>query len=689
MKTTTGWVLAVVALMAAPAWADKKVDEAVAKAKEHRLKGRDDEAEKTLRKLADQQPSSPEAHAALTQLLMDLNKIDDAAVSAKKAIDVAGAAPAEAKASALATMAALDLMRGSGKDAVKNAQEATQLAPNAANLAVLARAQVRIQDPAALQTAEKAVQAGASAASHAALGEAQLAAGKGADASASFRKAVELDAKNTAARVGLAQSLIAQGKAAEAIAEAKKATEGDPNSGAAFAIHGLAILADNKANAAAALNEAGQASFLAPRNAAVQVAVGRIFEQAGNLDQAVTAFRKAMEADPDYVPARVSLVQGLIYRGKTEEAIPEAKKLADAYPANGEAQLLYGRLLLQKGEFVAAVQPLEKATQSLPGSAEAHAFLGTAMQYTGGSAGALEAYRKAVTLAPNNVSYRSTFGLILGINDKFAEAEKELTQVVNSPGYKDTAGWTNLGWVYRNMEPTSKPEEAIKAYTKALELDPKNAQAALGVGWAYSFGRKYDEAINAFQKAISLEPKTSSEANNGIAWCYYFKNDLVKAKEFAGKAKAEGRNVAGLLSNIDKKEKGVTEAQEEANQAFRQEQRAKEAPDVHTKGQALMKGPVPGKIRAAGELVSFGRPAVQYLQYAAVNDASFDVREAAIKALGGIGGAAREVCPQLKQVQASNPYSSTISDKETMDKEVRYEDLRKAARASMRAIGCP
>ena len=274
--------------------------------------------------------------------------------------------------------------------------------------------------------------------------------------------------------MGLAHSLIAQGKGAEAIAEAKKATEADPNSGAAFAAHGLAILAENKANAAAALNEAGQASFLAPRNAAVQVAVGRIFEQAGNLDQAVTAFRKATEVDPDYVPARVSLVQGLIYRGKTDEAIPRRRSWPTDTPTTARRSSSTAACCCRKGEFVAAVQPLEKAAQTLPGSAEAHAFLGTAQQYTGNSAGALEAYRKAVTLAPNNVSYRSTFGLLLGIADKYDEAVKELTKVVNSPGYKDTAGWTNLGWVYRNMEPTSKPEEAIKAYAKALELDPKN-----------------------------------------------------------------------------------------------------------------------------------------------------------------------------------------------------------------------
>jgi hypothetical protein len=64
------------------------------------------------------------------------------------------------------------------------------------------------------------------------------------------------------------------------------------------------------------------------------------------------------------------------------------------------------------------------------------------------------------------------------------------------------------------------------------------------------------------------------------------------------------------------------------------------------------------------------------------------VREAAIQSLGSIGAAAREACPQLKQIQANNPYSKTISDPATLEKEVRYVGLMKAARAAMRAIGC-
>jgi tetratricopeptide (TPR) repeat protein len=687
MKTTC-WVLVALGLVAAPAWADRKVDEARAKADEQLQKGKPDEAEKTLRKLADQMPTSPEAHAALTQLLMQLNKVDEAATSAQKAVEVSSAAPAEAKAQALATMAALDLMRGSSKDAVKNANQAVQLAPTPANLAVLTRAQVRAREnTAALQTAEKAVQGGASAAaSHEALGEAQLAAGKAVEAAASFRKALELDPKLSVARVGLAQSLMAQGKATEAIAEAKKATEMDPNSGAAFAAHGMAILADNRNNAAAALNEAGQAAYLAPRNADVQVMVGRIFEQSGNLDQAVAAFKRALEADPDYVPARVSLVMGQILRGKPDEALPEAKKLHEQYPNNGEAAAMYGRLLLQKKDYANAVPVLLKASEGMPGSAEVNAFLGTAQQFTGDSAGALEAYRKAVALAPTNVSYRSTFGLLLAINDKYDEAIKELTQVVNSPGYKDTAGWTNMGYAYRNMEPTAKPEEALKAYAKALELDPKNAQAAIGLGWSYIATRKYDEGIANFEKARTLDAQTAGEAYNGTAWCYYFKNDLMKAKETAAKAKEAGRNVSGLLSNIDKKEKGAAVAQEEAAKALASEQRAKAEPGIGDFSGQLQRGGPAARRQAATNMAQLGAPAVPFLQFSALNDKDLGVRTAAVQSLGRIGAPARSSCPYLKQLADTNPYEKTVMEKAEMEAFVEYEDFRKVVRATMRSI---
>src|SRR4029450_5106623 len=157
--------------------------------------------------------------------------------------------------------------------------------------------------------------------------------------------------------------------------------------------------------------------------------------------------------------------------------------------------------------------------------AEAQALLGGSYQRTGQSDDALAAFKKAVQLAPNNLDYRSSYGLLLGINKDYAAGITELQEVPQSPGYKDVAGWMNLGWVYRNVDPPQALESAA-AYQKALQIDPQNAQAGLGLGWAHLTGNQFDPAIEAFTKAMALDPQTAAEAHNGMGRSYFGKKDI-------------------------------------------------------------------------------------------------------------------------------------------------------------------
>src|SRR5262245_41922661 len=117
-KTATALTLA---LLAAPAFADKKLDEAVAKAEEQLQKGRPDEALKTLQKAVQGTPSV-EGWIKLARFQERLGFMDEAM---KSAVAAAGAATTpDAKADALASRSALDLVAGTGKDSLTHAQEA-------------------------------------------------------------------------------------------------------------------------------------------------------------------------------------------------------------------------------------------------------------------------------------------------------------------------------------------------------------------------------------------------------------------------------------------------------------------------------------------------------------------------------------------------------------------------------------
>src|SRR5258706_9128967 len=123
--------LIVLALVAVPALADKKLDDAVAKAEEQLSKGKPEEALKGLQKTVQGSPS-PEGWLQLARFQERLGSLDEAMKTAPAA---ARAASGAAKADALAAQSSLHLLVGTGKDAAAHAQEAVNAQATPAALA--------------------------------------------------------------------------------------------------------------------------------------------------------------------------------------------------------------------------------------------------------------------------------------------------------------------------------------------------------------------------------------------------------------------------------------------------------------------------------------------------------------------------------------------------------------------------
>ena len=677
----------VLLVAAAPLAAQSKIQQAVQKAHEQIEKGKPEDAVKTVSKVVDQNPASAEAHLALAALHEKLGNLDEAAA----ALDAAqGATTGADKAEVLAANASLKLRTGASKDALASAKQAVELAATPGTLAALARAQVRSADAlGALATADKAVAAGAtSALAHEARGEALSELGRNEDAAAAFRKALELDPGFSLARQRLAHTLLSLDKPADAVAEARKATEADPMNAEAFATLGRALLAANPKDWNSAIAEAQQGAFLNPKSPFVQLQVGKIFEAAGNYDQASAAYQRALESDPAFGAARLALLQSNIVRGKVGGTVDELKKLSAELPGSGEAQLLVGEQMLRKNEYGDAIPVLEQAAKLLPGSSTAWALLGQAYHFNRRVDDAVGAFKKAVEQAPGNVQYRTTLGLLLGITGQHEAGVAELKRVTATPGYKEAAAWVNLGWIYRNMKPP-RTEESIAAYRKALEIDPKEEQSALGLGWAYSYAKNWDEAIAAFNRSIQIEPKTAGEAHNGIAWCYLFKRDVQNARAEMEKAQQAGRTDARLKDNVERLEawiaegKAITEEQiKEAEEAATREreryEKYEEANAAVRSRNALV------RLRGCRDLASvMGTDAVPVLVHMMQNDSDYAVRESCTIALGNLGAAAKSALPNLRHMINHECDQSLTQTKEQMEASLKCEDFRRAVRDAL------
>jgi tetratricopeptide (TPR) repeat protein len=677
MKTLVA-PLAALVLIAGPALAQSKLDQAVSKAYDQLQKGKPEDAVKTLTKAAGE--AGPEGQIALGRLHERIGDLDAAAAAYAQARSAGGGADV------LAAVAAFTLRTGTGKEALQIAREAVARGATAPALAAEARALVRSEDgPAALLAADKAVAAdGSSVVAHVARGEALLVLGRNAEAEAALRRAVELDPRSALAWSRLARVQLALARPADAVASARKATEADDKFGEGFAILGTAIVAQDLKSWSDGIAQAQQGAFLDPKSPVVQVAVGKIFEANGQLDQAASSYRRALQADAAFAPARLALIQAELNRGNRDAALAEAKKQAAEMPASAELQLLIGEITARKGEYAEALAYLEKATTGLPGNPDGWALLGRAYHAVRKYEEAAEAYKKAVALAPQNLGYRTTLGLILGQAGDLEAGLAELQKVTGTPGYKDASGWVNLGWVHRNM---NKPEESIAAYRKALELDPQQEQAALGLGWAYQYTKEYDKAIAAYEQAMKIDPKdASADANLGIAWCYFFKRQVPEARAYAEKAAAAGRSVAQLAENIDKLEKaiaaGAALTEEQIAEAQREQQAWEERnKKIEAADNASRSGNPANRARGARDLAALAGPnAVPVLVHLMQTDPNYDVRIAATNALGSLGPAARSALPNIDGMMRQPRYAAPIGSAtaEQLDAEMKDGDYRKA-----------
>jgi tetratricopeptide (TPR) repeat protein len=661
-------LLALVLFTARPAWADKKLDQAVAKADAQLAKGKADEAVKILQKEVARAPRDPEPPLALMRLFTRLGRRDEAAAALATAGERAGSAPPSVRARVRTLQSALALREGTAGEALAFAEEAVAASAGAESLSALARAQARLGLAAARATADRAVAAGPdSPLAHLASGDARLAARLDAEAEAAYRRAVELEPRSVAAGAGLARALAARGQAVAALEVARAAVQADPLAADAQVALGLAVLAhdpeDKKGEAVAV---AQQAAFLEPTNPLPKLALGRVFEGRGQLEQARAAYGEAAALDSSWPAPRIAVLGVRLRQGDADGALAALRALPDDLRTTGEAELLLGRLLAHKEEWASAGAALDRAAALLPGLAEVQALRGAAAYGAGELKDAADAYGRAVELDPGNLAYRTSHALHLGYDGRRAEAIAALLEVTAKPEGQTGETWMALGGIYRGFEPP-RVADAVAAYEKALKLDPKNGQAAMGVARSYRAGRQWARAIAAYERVSTVFPRLDREGLLGTAWCYQLSGDDTRARFYTGLAARAGADVEPLRRALSRE--GATADDFE---------RAERAEGLRSKSAGE-------QARAVKGLLELGRPAVPSLA-AALGRAgtSLAARELIVDGLSRLGPAAREALPQLDRLAGAAPAVPGPQESDE-EKTLREREARLAEQARVAA----
>src|SRR3989441_7569735 len=343
-------------------------------------------------------------------------------------------------------------------------------------------------------------------------GMTRLSLGKLDQAVADLHTAAELDAASADARAQLAYGLWLLGALPEALVAARAALALNPDHASAHYYAGR-ILLDTVGDPEQALKHLQRAvelnpdqidlrfdllnayrrrgdlmraglelrllrTALPPSDPRVPYAEGLLAADLGQLATATDRFRRALQANPRFVPAWYDLARALVQAESWQEALQVAEPLANEYPQSYTAAYLHALALQNSQRAAEAEMEARRATALEPKSADAYTLLGITLASRGAHTDAVAALETAIGLDPKSFDAqfylgRARYALrdLAQARDAFRTATSIKPDDIEARFFLATA-----------LEGLGESDAAQAQYRELIERHPQDPQGHIGLG---------------------------------------------------------------------------------------------------------------------------------------------------------------------------------------------------------------
>jgi len=202
--------------------------------------------------------------------------------------------------------------------------------------------------------------------------------------------------------------------------------------------------------------------------------------------------------------------------------------------------------LLQKQQYAQAEVKLKALIATQSENPQAWFDLGFAQSHQNKTAEAIASYKKAVALSPKWFEAQQNLGLARAKSGDFTAAASTLKIAVT---LKPTIGgqqalaaaWLSLAQVTEE----SQPQDSLAAYQKALELDPANSEAQLGVA---RMAERSGNTAAAEQQYLKLAAAGNNDSIERLIGLYLKQKRFADAETWLSKyVAANPQNAAAQL----------------------------------------------------------------------------------------------------------------------------------------------
>jgi putative PEP-CTERM system TPR-repeat lipoprotein len=263
--------------------------------------------------------------------------------------------------------------------------------------------------------------------------------------------------------------------------------------------------------------------------------LGLCYYNRGELERALSQFRKILDNLPDSRQARLMTGTILLAQKRVDDATSEIQKvlkkndrdavahslLGNAYMAKGlfedgmreftkatkidpkivDAYLKKGYFYFSRGKNIEGETELASAIQSVPDVQISRVLLASYNLRAGKSGNALSILKSGLTGKKSDALLYNSISAVYFSQNKHNEGLKSIQKAKElDPAFP--ASYQNLANFFSS---TGKYEKAIEEYTSLLRNDPQNFQAMLSLAGLYEIKGNDNEALEYYQKAMETK----------------------------------------------------------------------------------------------------------------------------------------------------------------------------------------
>ncbi|MCZ8253600.1 MAG: tetratricopeptide repeat protein [Hylemonella sp.] len=212
-----------------------------------------------------------------------------------------------------------------------------------------------------------------------------------------------------------------------------------------------------------------------PRHFDALHVMGVIKAMAGQREDAIELFRKALAQNKNHSFLQFNLAKALSESGRDEEALVHHKRASQLAPAHLDSWINFGISLRKLDRNTEALDCFLKATALNPESPVAWNNVGVVQQKLGLTQEALAAFDKALSLQPNFIDALINKSVSLDESGSRTEALRYVEEALALDPHLATA-WNAKGVVLAGMD---RDDQALACYEKAMGLASDWAEPAL------------------------------------------------------------------------------------------------------------------------------------------------------------------------------------------------------------------